>query len=240
MDLILEGQLSENVGMKEVLQAVLRQAPKASGILRVSCPRDNLNGRLALVGGQYIVGGQISESDECGYQAVRKLLSVREGNFAFLETSKQHPLEMDQSLHISLSSLQKLLPELPADAADLFDERSLLDEVFGPGDIPPSQALEESSRSEIKPERAAPINDKAQPAWHMLSSLLNEQAPATKPPAPLLGAGARTHDSRQEQKISLGKLAPVTLPAVKLPRWLIWLLLLLALTIAALIVSQRS
>lgn len=188
MDLILEGHLAPNSGIREVLQSVLKRASAATGILRISCPRRNLNGRLALFQGRFIVGAQITDSDESGYDAVKMLLSVRDGNFAFLETENAEALDMGKTLHISLDSLIERLPELPESSADLFDEQSLLDEVFGPGELDGTNTGGQSAV--ILPSEPDRSVDR-EPAWQVLTSLMQEEAPPVKAQGPILGYGAR-------------------------------------------------
>ncbi len=191
MDLLLEGQLSPQLGIREVLQAVLKQTSEATGILRISCPRRNLNGRLALVNGQFIVSAQIADSDENGYDTVKQLLSVTEGNFAFLQTDNHKSLDLGRTVHINLISLIDCLPHLPDNPADLFDQQSLLDEVFGPD----NQAGNQQSTIDtvvlpseaVKPEK---VLGGANRGWQLLTPLMQEEARPTHSQTPILGSGA--------------------------------------------------
>jgi hypothetical protein len=123
--------------MQDVLKAIMGVDNQPFGILRISSPTSRLSGRLAIADGAYIVGA-VSADDltpeelDSGYLAVRKLLSASEGNFAFLDTDGKRPTDMDGSLYLSIDRLMPLLPQLPEDPGELFDEKSLLDKVFGP------------------------------------------------------------------------------------------------------------
>lgn len=191
MDLLLEGQLSPQLGIREVLQAVLQQTSEATGILRISCPHRNLNGRLALVNGQFIVSAQIADSDENGYDAVKQLLTITEGNFAFLETDNNKSLDLGRAVHINLVSLIDRLPNLPDNPADLFDQQSLLDEVFGPDNLAGNQQSSVDTvvlpREPVKPDKAL---GGANRHWQLLTPLMQEEARPTHSQTPILGSGA--------------------------------------------------
>jgi len=202
MDLILEGQLSATIGMREVLQTLLKRSAEATGILRVASPRKNLNGRLALLAGKFIVGAQITDTDQSGYEAVKSLLSVTDGNFAFLATDDKQALDLGKKLHISLPALMSRFPDLPESSAELFDEKSLLDEVFYEGKLSLQSQSEEDT--EILPaEPEAPAKPaQSDPAWRVLSSLMQQESPAGKAQGPILGRGSRTPSSNDDWKHS--------------------------------------
>jgi hypothetical protein len=138
VDVVFEGALSKSWGMGDVLHAVSSVENLPFGILRITSPGSNVSGRLAISQGKYIVGataaeGQstTTEAQEHGYSAVRKLLAARDGNFAFLDTGGAPMQDFSDSLYISIEKVMTLLDRLPDNPADLFDEKSLLDQVFG-------------------------------------------------------------------------------------------------------------
>lgn len=123
--------------MQDVLKAVMGVDNQPFGILRITSLSGHLSGRLAIARGSYIVGAVAAddlhpEGVASGYDAVRKLLLSSDGNFAFLDSAGKHPSDMDDSLYISIDRIVGLMPDLPEDASRLFDEKSLLDKVFGP------------------------------------------------------------------------------------------------------------
>jgi hypothetical protein len=213
MDLILEGQLSAQSGIREVLQAVLKQTSEATGILRISCPGRNLNGRLALVNGQFIVGAQITDSEENGYDAVKQLLTVTEGNFAFLETDDNKSLDLGRTVHINLLLLIDRLPDLPDNPADLFDQQSLLDEVFGPNNQASNQQSSIDTmvlpREPAKPEKQM---NGSNGNWQLLTPLMQEDALPSHRQAPILGSGALAPKPAVDSKSSSLSPALAALP----------------------------
>lgn len=131
MDVVFEGAISRSWGMADVLRGIMGVENQPYGILRVSSPGSNVSGRLAIADSQFIVGATVSDGTETGYHAVRRLLMAYDGNFAYLDTGGSKPQDFDQALYISIQKLSDMWPDLPADPADLFDEKSLLDKVFG-------------------------------------------------------------------------------------------------------------
>lgn len=138
MDVVFEGALSRSWSMADVLRGVMGVDNQPYGILRISSPGSNVSGRLVIADSSFIVGALVSDGSETGYEAARRLLMANDGNFAYLDTGGKRPQDFDQALYISLARVQELWPNLPAEAAELFDEKSLLDKVFGgDGKMPP-------------------------------------------------------------------------------------------------------
>src|SRR5438128_758694 len=130
MDVIFEGALSRSWGMQDVLRAVMAVENQPFGILRIS-GAEGVNGRLSVAEGKFIVSAATSDGSSSGYAAVRQLLAAGEGSFAFLDTGGQRPQDPGETLYIAIAKLLELMPGLPVDPAELFDEKSLLDRVFG-------------------------------------------------------------------------------------------------------------
>ena len=154
VDVIFEGYLSRSWGMQDVLKSVLAVENQPYGVLRISSPSLNMNGRLAIAGGKFIIGALITDRSESGYDAVRALLQIRDGNFAYLDTADQRPDDFDEKLYLSIAKLLSHLPDLPETPADLFDEKSLLDKVFGADDALPNSEQIPTAELEIEKGRS--------------------------------------------------------------------------------------
>ena len=76
MDVIVEGKITSEEPMKDVIETLadLKNFPHL--VLRVSASEAELEGRIAFSHGGYILGGRINNSDESGYAAIQKLLSI--------------------------------------------------------------------------------------------------------------------------------------------------------------------
>lgn len=121
MDIIIEGKITADEGMSDVIQTVLDLKNPPNPILRISSSATDLNGRVAFSQGGYIVGGRVNNTDEAGYDAIRKLLGVTEGNYAILDPGRAPVQDCNQTLFIKAERLLERLPDLPLTADQLLD-----------------------------------------------------------------------------------------------------------------------
>ncbi len=121
MDVIVEGKITPEEGIDEVIQTVIDLKDVNNAILRVTCSDSDIQGRVAFSQGGYILGGQVAESGETGYAAVKKLLEVRKGNYAILDPGHTYVPEVNQSLWIKGEKVIDRLPTLPESVDDLLD-----------------------------------------------------------------------------------------------------------------------
>jgi hypothetical protein len=112
LDIIIEGKITPDEGMDEVLQTVIDLKNLSNPILRLTSNSEDLQGRVSFSKG-HILGGRINNTDETGYSAIRKLFSIVDGNYAILDPGRAHINEVNQSLWIEAGKLIELLPNLP-------------------------------------------------------------------------------------------------------------------------------
>ncbi len=120
MDIIIEGKITPEEGMSEVIQTVIDLKNLANPILRISSSDSDLQGRVSFSSG-HILGGRINNSDETGYPAIRKLLSITDGNYAILDPGRQHITDVNQTLWIEANKVVQMLPNLPPTPEVLMD-----------------------------------------------------------------------------------------------------------------------
>lgn len=120
MDIIIEGKITPEEGMSEVIQTVIDLKNLANPILRISSSDSDLQGRVSFSSG-HILGGRINNSDETGYPAIRKLLSITDGNYAILDPGRQHITDVNQTLWIEANKVVQMLPNLPQTPEVLMD-----------------------------------------------------------------------------------------------------------------------
>ncbi len=181
MDLIFEGRLSDQIAMKDVLMRVKSEPTPGMKILRINRQRDGLCGKIAIDGGKYVTAASVVDSVETGYMALRLLLSVSDGNFALLNAKPGDSIELQPNLHIEIDMLLKTMPNLPDNPTKLFDERALLDKVFGQdftlGDLPVHRDDDEDEET-VTPSLSISgpnkIPDKA--AWALMQPLINDES----------------------------------------------------------------
>lgn len=180
MDLIFEGRLSDQIAMKDILLRIKSEPTPGMKILRINRQRDGLVGKIAFDGGKYVTAASVVDSIETGYTALRLLLSVSDGNFALLNAKPGDSIELQPNLHIEIDQLLKSMPHLPDSPNKLFDERALLDRVFGQdftlSELP---ALPDEDNEPLAPPLAVSgsnqIPDKA--AWALMQPLIDDSFP---------------------------------------------------------------
>lgn len=180
MDLIFEGRLSDQIAMKDVLLRVKSEPTPGMKILRINRQRDGLHGKIAIDGGKYVTAASVVDSVETGYAALRLLLSVSDGNFTLLNAKAGDSIELQPNLHIEIDMLLKTMPHLPDNPSRLFDERALLDKVFGQdftlSDLPVHIDDDEEVhiQSPLTISQSNKIPDKA--AWALMQPLIDNES----------------------------------------------------------------
>ena len=130
VDVIFEGRLSNTVGLKQVLKRIADNRIPGTLLLRVTVSEES-SGRMVISEGRYITAAALAPTNEVGYQALRKLVQVNAGSFALLAVGKHDNMDIQANLYIELDKVIPLLPNLPPDESGLFEEKALLDKVFG-------------------------------------------------------------------------------------------------------------
>jgi hypothetical protein len=123
VDIIIEGKITPEEGMNEVIQTVIDLKNLQNPILRISSSDSDLQGRVSFSSG-HILGGRINNTDETGYPAIRKLLSITDGNYAILDPGRQHITDVNQTLWIEANKILQMLPNLPQTPEVLMDMNS--------------------------------------------------------------------------------------------------------------------
>ena len=85
MDIVIEGKITPDEGLGEVIQTVLDLKNVPNAVLRITSSQGDLQGRIGFAQGGFILGGKISSPEETGYPALRKLLSILNGTYAILD-----------------------------------------------------------------------------------------------------------------------------------------------------------
>jgi len=195
LDVVFEGRLTDEVQLKNVLLKILEKRPSGNLLLRVATTARDCDGKICIVDGRFITAAIIANTRENGYPAVRRLLSIEEGNFACLRPSPDDSLSIPYSLNIELEKVIPLVPNLPESPNGLHDEKSLLDKVFGSNAFDPI---------EPKPEivETRPQNPNA--SWQLLQPLVAPNA-VVDPVVPIAPV-------RVIEPISADELASLSMP----------------------------
>ncbi len=113
MEVVFQGRLTSEQDLRDVLSDLLALTTGDLGILRISSSTNKLSGRLVIHRRQSVIGAQIPDTGEFGYPALRKLLSVRQGAFAYVDLEGQPLKPEDENVKVDVRTLLELLPNLP-------------------------------------------------------------------------------------------------------------------------------
>jgi hypothetical protein len=113
LDIVIEGIITKEEGMNEVIDTIIHLKSVPNALLRVSCKEEGVQGRIGFGPGGHILGGYIEDTGEVGYSAVKKLLTVKSGNYAVLDMTHEHVPEINQTLWIKGEKVLEIWPNLP-------------------------------------------------------------------------------------------------------------------------------
>ena len=156
MDVIIEGKITEDERIDEILRTCAEIKSVQTPVLRINDDTSGLQGRIGFSQGGYIIGGKIVPSGENGYEAVRKLLRVTAGNYAILDPLKKHITDVNQSLWLKVDKVVPLLPNLPENPEGLVDPHPQDVARKATGQLEPLQKFEPEEKKDPL-EKEAPV-----------------------------------------------------------------------------------
>ncbi|PWT97517.1 MAG: hypothetical protein C5B53_07945 [Candidatus Melainabacteria bacterium] len=177
MDVIFRGQLSYEVRLSHVLDHVRERQAKGVTLLFLRSSDQAIEGVVSIWNAQFVTSAQVYRSDVSGYPALKQLFTLATGDFAYSRPENQEIEGIDHDLNIELKRLVPLIPFLPEDFGELFDEESLLDNVF-------TAKLDPAKPSEMKtPEsEPSPNSESDQSVWKSFRALIAANKPEKKKP----------------------------------------------------------
>jgi hypothetical protein len=177
VDIVIEGKITADEGMADIVQTVIDLKNLPNAILRLTSAGDEVQGRIAFAQGGYILGGRVNNTDETGYPAVRKLLAITAGNYAILDPGRTHVSDVNQTLWIKASRVLDYLPTLPPspeiflDGADVNAINTTVEKAqFDPMDLK-ARATDERGTSGIVGNRKSKTRTFDLGTWRVLKVL---------------------------------------------------------------------
>jgi hypothetical protein len=132
VDVVIEGKITPEEDIADVIQTVIDLKNMPNLVLRVTDEDSDLQGRVAFREGGFILGARVNNTNECGYDAIRLLLSIKSGNYAILDPGRTPTSDTNQTLWISADKVLNLLPMLPESSETLLgiDPASRAEQTF--------------------------------------------------------------------------------------------------------------
>ena len=194
MDVIVEGHINQDETMAEVVTAVVALKSCQTPVLRINAAGSDMQGRLLFSPGGYIVGAKVNVTGETGWEAVRMLLNIKDGNYAILDPLRKSTSDINQALWIRTDKILPHLPNLPEIADDFVDQQphrnqeSAVRPKTGQHDLAPAMAvfgnpkdedaldpairLKEEKEERQTVEKKAPSRKYDQSRWRVVRFLL--------------------------------------------------------------------
>src|ERR1700722_20352627 len=114
MKLLLEGSLSETLMLKDLLAGILQAEAPGLSILKLCIASTEPYGELFFLGGHYVVGARLNETDIIADEAFNHLLQLKEANFYYYACDSLESLPASKPLKVDLKELieswQNVLP----------------------------------------------------------------------------------------------------------------------------------
>jgi hypothetical protein len=118
------------VRLPHVLEHVRELKTKGVTLLFLRSPDQVIDGVVSIWNGRFVTSAQLYHSDWIGYPALRQLFTLATGDFAYGKPDSTEIEGLEHDLNIELKTLVPLLPGLPENMSELFDQDSLLEKVF--------------------------------------------------------------------------------------------------------------
>lgn len=122
---ILSGKIWSNRTAREVLYSILKIKNVDMGVLRITSADKSLDGDIGVARGIYLVGGAMRGRSTSGYEVIRLLLSLKEGQFQYLDFGDSFPKELDQDFKVRLTDVINVLPNLPERLEEITSKQTL-------------------------------------------------------------------------------------------------------------------
>jgi hypothetical protein len=82
------------------------------GVLHLFTADGRVDGELAVASSMYVIGAK-TKAGEIGWDAVRRLLLLKEANFEYLDYADLDIEDLEQDLNLRVTQLINVLPQLP-------------------------------------------------------------------------------------------------------------------------------
>jgi hypothetical protein len=130
MNTIFEGTLSYECRISNILKKIRQRSSSGLCLLSLSSPDQQTDGIVSIRDCRFITGAILTAEGVTGYAALKKLLSLALGSYSLSQLDVNQLAEFDQDINLDLDRVIAVVPSLPENLSELFDQASLLDKVF--------------------------------------------------------------------------------------------------------------
>jgi hypothetical protein len=144
MNIISEGRLSYEHRIANILTTVRQQSSSGFILLSLSSQDLQADGIISIRDSRFITGAISNTDGLTGYPALKRLLSLAVGTYTLSQLDANQLADFDQDINIDLDRIIAVVPSLPENLSELFDQASLLDKVFSKtkqNDQPPVEPI---------------------------------------------------------------------------------------------------
>lgn len=146
---VSQGRLTYDSRLNKVLEQINELGYPGDSILKLQSSQPAFTGVLVIRDGRQIIGARIQgEKTKVGYEALRRLISMADGEFQYFTIQREDCNMPDSLFRLNLNYILSLYPNLPESPADLEDENAIHELVF---------AVESNTRTDWS--QVTPVDD---------------------------------------------------------------------------------
>lgn len=127
---VSQGQLSYDRRLNNVLEQINELGYPGDSILKLQSRNPSYTGLLIIRDGRKIIGARIeSDKTQIGYSALKRLISMADGEFQYVTIKREDFALPDCSFDLNLRYILSLYPNLPESPSELDDDSAIKDLV---------------------------------------------------------------------------------------------------------------
>jgi serine/threonine-protein kinase len=128
---VSEGRLSYDLRLNNVLEQINELGYPGDSILKLQSVNPPFTGVIVIRDGRQVIGARLQGyKQKVGYEALRRLVSMADGEFKYFTIQNDEYSMPDTLFRLNLNYILALYPNLPESPSDLEDENAIHELVF--------------------------------------------------------------------------------------------------------------
>lgn len=172
---VSQGQLSYEHRLNKVLEQINELGYPGDSILKLQSQDPPFTGVIVIRDGRQVIGAKLQGyKQKVGYEALRRLISMADGEFQYFTIQRDDYSLPDTLFRLNLNYILSLYPNLPESPSELEDENAIHELVF---------AVESNTRTDWA--QVTPVDtllsklDQKHTNWRPVAALTPESTPTT-------------------------------------------------------------